>query len=141
MPDSVSIRIGEQTRELRFGLKAVQAAERMLGGEDIQTVTLTKLSTINLYRIAAAGFSTYGVDAKRIAPPQVERWVELEPKKLAELERAVVLAVTLHLQETGKVTAEDARVLGEALASAAPASAGTSASDSAGASASTPPKT
>jgi hypothetical protein len=136
--DAVSIRIGDQTREVRFSLRAVAAAERLLGGEDIQFVTLTKLSLPNLCKIAAAGLSEHKQGGKKVSPPQVEDWLIREPTKVPELRRAVVLAVSLHLKEIGEVEPEDARLLGEALASAAPASAGAPISASADGSGSTP---
>lgn len=140
MPEGVEIRIGNQTRELRFGIQQVLAAERLLGGEELQTIALTRLSLLNLTKIAAAGFSTFGKDQKRIAPLQVQGWITDEPTIVPALEKAVVLAVSLHLLEVGKMNAEETKAMGEALASGAPGSAGTNGSSASEGSASPPPK-
>lgn len=127
--DGVQLRIGSQTRELRFTQKAVEAAEAMCGGEDIWSLVLTKLSLRHLHRIAAAGFSTYTAGptaaAKRISPNQVEGWLGAEPTMIPVLKRAVILAVHQHLHEIGEFSAEDLKSMGEAYANAAPASVGT----------------
>lgn len=140
--DGVQIHIGRQTRELRFGIKGVQMAERFLDGPDLQTATMSNRLTFSACcQIAAAGFSTYGDGGVKITPPQVERWVENEPKKLVELERAVIRAVSLHLVEVGKMSEEDQRAMGEALANAARASVRTPDSSSADDSGSPPTAT
>lgn len=143
MVDGVRLRIGEQTRTLRFTQKAVDAAEAMCGGEDIWSLVLTKLSLRNLKRIAAAGFSDFTQGGKKVSPPQVDGWLEREPKKIPELKNAVTLAVHQHLHEIGQFSAEDLKAMGEAFASGASASAGTTDSESAVDTGSTsePPKT
>lgn len=127
MPDAVKIHIGSQSRELRFDFDSVEMAERLLGGEDIQSVLAHKRSALNIFKIAAAGFSEFapGGKGKKISPPQVKAWCKEDPAKFLELLRAVDLAVALHLVETKQISEEDAKLLGEGLAGDAPASAGT----------------
>lgn len=132
MVDGVKIRIGQQTRTLRFTQKAVLAAEDACRGEDIWTVVLEKLGLRNLHRIAAAGFSDHAQGGKKISPPQVEGWLDSEPAKTPLLKNAVVLAVHQHLHEIGQFSAEDLKLMGERFASVEGANAGTPSSESAG---------
>lgn len=131
--DGVPIRIGAQSRELRATLDAVERAELLCGGEDLRQV-LQRRSKAMLFRIAAALF--FSRDGKKVTPDQVKAWCREQPTKIPELERAVAMAVTLHLHETGEVDEEQLKLVGEAMASADSDGAGTNSSAPAAASAS-----
>lgn len=105
--DGVKIRIGGQTRLLRFDFDQVEMAERLLGGEEIRDVLMFKRSTINIFKIAAAGFSEGGRDGKKVSPPQVKAWVKEEPQKLKDLAAALDVAVAEHLVEVRAMSEED----------------------------------
>jgi hypothetical protein len=131
----VDIRIGAQSRSLRFDFDAVENAERLVGGKELRLVLFTERSKTNVFRIAAAGFST---PKKKVSPLDVKAWIRVQPKKYPELERAVMRAVALHLEETGEIGAEEAKAMGEALGAADNGADGTNESSSQDASDSPP---